>query len=170
MTAAPHRRGTCLKSAVAIGALLLLAACSGPAGAAKEEPPPEASAPEAQAPEEEAPTRPATAEPEAPEENAGPVRRTVQGFRIQILTTEQKATADARVEEALRWWEGVPRPRRPAHMKTGEPPLSIAWRQPYYRVRLGAFASQAEARRALALVAERFPEAFIIPDTVTIVR
>lgn len=141
-------------SALAGAALLLLAAaCSGPAGASGGG-------------SSGRPAPPAASE----EEEAAPVRRTVQGFRIQLLITEDKAAADARVEEALRWWQAVPRAERPPHMKADEPPLGIAWQQPYYRVRLGAFASRAEARRALALAQKRFPEAFVVLDTVTIVR
>jgi hypothetical protein len=44
----------------------------------------------------------------------------------------------------------------------------IAYLQPYYRVRLGGFEFRNEAERALAFVRGRWPEAFIVPDRVTI--
>ncbi len=93
----------------------------------------------------------------------------MQGFRIQILTTPEKQTADFQVEEALGWLGDLS--RRPTGLESAEEaPVYLAWKQPYYRVRLGNFATRDEAQQALYLVGERFPEAFIVPDTVIVTR
>ncbi len=42
--------------------------------------------------------------------------------------------------------------------------------QPYYRVRVGAFASDAEADAALEFVRQEYPEAFLVPDVVTVMQ
>src|SRR5690606_41819415 len=40
----------------------------------------------------------------------------------------------------------------------------------YYRVRMGNFRSREAAERAREFLAQRFPDAFIVPDTVEITR
>lgn len=109
---------------------------------------------------------PAEREPETRE----PVTRTVQGFRIQILTTPEKDAADAYVEEALSWWRNLSPAERPPYLGEGSLDVDVKWKQPYYRVHLGAFATRAEAERALQVVSETFQEAFIVPETVTVTR
>jgi cell division septation protein DedD len=113
-----------------IAALLLLPACSALERATGEEnePPPE---------EGDEPREP----------------RTVQGFRIQILTTGDKSAADQRAAEAESTW-GLP--------------VEVAWKAPYYRVRVGAFASRDAAQGDLETVQQQYPDAFLVPDTVTI--
>ncbi len=46
----------------------------------------------------------------------------------------------------------------------------MAYLQPYYRVRMGAFATREDAEAALALVRRQYPEAFLVPDLVTVMR
>ncbi len=122
--------------------LLFLTACSGPASTARE-------GSEAREPE----------------------MRTVQGFRIQIFTTTEKPAADEKVTAALAWWrQGAAAQRPPSLAAEGDLTVDVEWKQPYYRVRLGAFAGRAEAGEALAAVQKRFPDAFLVPDTVTITR
>ena len=66
--------------------------------------------------------------------------------------------------EAEAWWgdvrgaSGAPRDLMPV----------VAYLQPYYRVRLGAFEFRDEAEGALTFVRQRFPEAFVVPDRVTV--
>jgi len=42
--------------------------------------------------------------------------------------------------------------------------------QPYYRVRVGNFKTRAEAEHALSILNDRYTDAFIVPDTVIIIR
>ncbi|PSQ77656.1 MAG: hypothetical protein BRD37_04655 [Bacteroidetes bacterium QH_8_67_23] len=91
------------------------------------------------------------AEEDAPREERKP--RTVQGFRIQILTTEDQTAAEQRAAEAEEQWGA---------------PVKVAWKAPYYRVRVGAFASRSAAQPRLEAVQQQYPDAFLVPDTVTI--
>jgi hypothetical protein len=79
--------------------------------------------------------------------------RTVRGFRIQVLTTEDKSAADRRAADAKEQWGA---------------PVEVVWKAPYYRVRVGAFASRSAAQPRLDAVQEQYPDAFLVPDTVTI--
>lgn len=106
-----------------------------------------------------------------PSMNRTPETRTIEGFRIQIHTTSEKSEADEKAEEALNWWQDVPGSQRPPHLADEDDLfLDVAWKAPYYRVRLGRFTSQSEAQEALALVKDRFPEAFVVPDQITVTR
>ncbi len=90
----------------------------------------------------------------------------VEGFRVQIFSGSTRAAAERVREDAVRWWER-------AQSQAGAPrtlEAVVAYLQPYYRVRLGAFATREEADAALALVRQQYPEAFLVPDTVTVMR
>ncbi len=109
-------------------------------------------------------------EPAEPEEPTA-TTRTVQGYRIQTLTTVNQDAADRQAAEARRWYESMALSERPRYVgEDGELYVKIAWRQPYYRVRLGRFAYRSEAERALDDVTARFSDAFIVPDQVTVTR
>ena len=79
----------------------------------------------------------------------------VQGFRVQVFSSLDKDQAVER-EEAAR--------------STTEMPVYMVYMQPYYRVRVGNFTSREAAERARSALAQRFPDAFIVPDTVEITR
>ncbi len=114
--------------------------------------------------------REAAVPPPTPPPKPAPVTRTVQGFRIQILTTPEKAAADRQAGQAESWWSTLPPGERSPYLGQRALLVDVAWKQPYYRVRLGAFASRAEARQALATVKRRFPGAFLVPALVTLTR
>lgn len=99
-------------------------------------------------------------------ENDGPV--VVQGYRVQVFSSAEKAAADDVRDEALGWWRVVrDDPDAAAALPNGLP-AEVYFNQPYYRVRLGAFEYRREAEAALRVIQRRFPEAFIVPDRVTI--
>lgn len=50
------------------------------------------------------------------------------------------------------------------------PGIYLIYKQPYYRIRVGNFVRRDEAEAALDVVKPHFPEAFIVPDQVTVVR
>ncbi len=95
---------------------------------------------------------------------------TVQGFRIQIHSSLDKEGAVSAEERAKAWWSSVPEGVRPASMQEDQLPVYLKYVQPYYRVRVGNFATREEAEVALEMIAERFPRAFIAIDTVTVWR
>jgi hypothetical protein len=93
-------------------------------------------------------------------------RVTVNGFRIQIFQSASKPEADARADQAVRWWEtqasglGLP----------AMPEVYTLYRAPYYRVRVGNFSSRNEANAARAELLRQFPNAFIVQDRVSVFR
>jgi hypothetical protein len=93
--------------------------------------------------------------------NTEPATRVVDGFRIQVFSGEDRAAAERIRTEAEAWSRGQGGAARGLRAE-------VAWLQPYYRVRLGAFASREDAEVALAAVRAQYPEAFLVPDLVTI--
>lgn len=101
-----------------------------------------------------------TPEPERPQ----------QTYRIQVHTTPDQAEAEQVAEQVRTWWQQLPEDGRPAPLTaTGLDP-EVVWQQPYYRVRIGRFASRAEAAPALDAVRARFGNAFLVPERLPAAR
>ena len=99
------------------------------------------------------------------------IRRTVEGFRIQIFSSQQKAVAERRLTEARDWWAQIRQDADvPDDLFPEQLPAVIEYRQPYYRVRVGSFAERERAEDALAVVKREYVDAFIARSTVTITR
>jgi hypothetical protein len=97
------------------------------------------------------------------------IRRTMEGFRIQVFSArDQQAAQDFR-EQVRQWWEDN-KDQAPRTALTGDPPIIIKYSQPYYRVRIGAFADRDVAEEALEFVSKKYPKAFISRGTVTVMR
>ncbi len=97
-------------------------------------------------------------------EPAPPTPRQVDGYRVQIFNTASRDAAERVRGDALDWWSAIrSEPGAPRQMD-----VVIAYQQPYYRVRMGAFGSREDADRALTLVRGRFPDAFLVADIVTV--
>lgn len=90
--------------------------------------------------------------------------RQVEGQRVQIFSTASRETAERVQREARAWWETAR--RRPGAPRAMD--VQVVYLQPYYRVRMGAFADDAAADAALGLVRTEYPEAFLVPDLVTV--
>jgi hypothetical protein len=94
----------------------------------------------------------------------------IQGFRIQLFTTEAKASADAVRDDVIAWWR---RSQQQDDVREafeyGLHPV-VVFGSPFYRVRVGLFLDRQDAAPALEILRQRFPEAFIVPDTITISR
>ena len=86
----------------------------------------------------------------------------VEGFRVQVFTSSSREAAERVRSEAVAWWSRS-QPGRSVD-------ALVAYRQPYYRVQLGGYADRADADAALAVVRRQYPEAFIVPDLVTVMR
>jgi hypothetical protein len=97
------------------------------------------------------------------------VRTSVQGFRVQVYSTLDKSAAVQQEEAAKDWWR-VTQQDAPQGVFAGDMPVSIVYIQPYYRVRIGNFTSRDAAESARSYLAQRFPEAFIVPDTISVTR
>jgi len=82
------------------------------------------------------------------------------GFRIQILSTENIAEAD---DISLRYYDWADSRELP-YART--PEAYVLFRQPYYRVRVGDFRNRADAIEFLELLRPRFTGAWIVIDTI----
>jgi len=80
---------------------------------------------------------------------------------------KDKAQADRVMSDALNWWQAHASSLEPDPLDRAErpdqAPVVIAWKAPLYRVRLGPFASRAQAEDVLSAARSSFPEAFIAP-------
>jgi hypothetical protein len=95
------------------------------------------------------------------------VQRTVEGFRVQVFSArDQQAAQDFR-EEVRQWWEQN-KGDAATSVLGEEPPIVVQYTQPYYRVRIGAFADRDAAEEALAFVRQNYSNAFIARGTVTV--
>ena len=97
------------------------------------------------------------------------VKQTVEGFRIQVFSAQdQEAARDFR-EQVRQWWDAV-QGDTPDDIFRQDPPIVIEYSQPYYRVRIGAFAEREEASEALDFVSDEYSGAFIARSTVTVIQ
>jgi septal ring-binding cell division protein DamX len=99
------------------------------------------------------------------------VEQTVQGFRVQLLSSKDQSAAETAATEAKQWWRENRGDAPEGAFAVGEElPIYTVYRQPYYRVRVGNFTSRAAAERALAFLQQRYGDAFIAPSEVTVTR
>lgn len=96
--------------------------------------------------------------------------QTVDGFRIQVFSAQDQEAAEKSRERVRQWWEEVKGDVSEDLFRKQPPPFVIEYSQPYYRVRLGAFANREEADEALDFVRKEFSEAFVVRSTVTLVQ
>ncbi len=97
------------------------------------------------------------------------VKQTVEGFRIQVYSAQDQEASQEFRERVRRWWTEV-KDEAPQDLFGSQPPIVIEYSQPYYRVRIGAFADRENATEALEFVREKFSGAFVAQSTVTVVR
>lgn len=160
-----------LRTSAALALVLSFSACSGSRPAADAPPatvtyPDESPAP---APVYEAPAPAPTPTYEAPAPAPtptyeAPAPRQVNGYRVQVYASQVASGGEQKRAEATRWWEGEQR-------RTGfRAPLDayVVYLDGLYKVRMGAFTNRQDAESALTLVRTRFPDAFLVPDLVTI--
>lgn len=91
-------------------------------------------------------------------------------YRIQVDMTPDKGEAERLLSQIHTWWEDLPAAERPAPLvDTGLQP-DIVWQQPYYRVRIGQFATRDAAEEALTTVKAQFSSAFIARERMQAAR
>jgi hypothetical protein len=98
------------------------------------------------------------------------VQRTVEGFRVQVFSARDQQSAEEFREEVRQWWEDNGTDAPGVFAEGEETPIVVQYSQPYYRVRIGAFAEREAAEEALEFVREEYPNAFISRGTVTVGR
>jgi len=97
------------------------------------------------------------------------VQQTVEGFRVQLFSARDKQAAQDFREQVRQWWEEN-KAEAPTSVLGEEPPIVVQYSQPYYRVRMGAFAERDAAEEALAFVRQNYSNAFISRGTVTVTK
>lgn len=98
-----------------------------------------------------------TTRPDRP--SGGTTLRTITGYRVQIFQSSDKDEADRRVADAMTWWRRA---------NGGTPEIYTVYRAPYYRVRVGNYATRGEATTAARSVGGTFPGSFVVQDRVTV--
>ncbi|PEN14105.1 SPOR domain-containing protein [Longibacter salinarum] len=97
------------------------------------------------------------------------VTQTIEGFRVQVYSAQDKQAAEEFRERVRQWWAEV-QDDAPDDVFRGRLPILVEYGQPYYRVRVGAFADREEAAEALEFVKQEFTDAFVARSTVTVTR
>ncbi len=90
-------------------------------------------------------------------------------YHVQLQLTEDKDRAAAILDRGLQWWNQQPPPQRPPLVRGAEAsdsPVTIMWRAPFYRVRIGPFATEQQAEQVLETARSAFPDAFVAPERV----
>ena len=88
-------------------------------------------------------------------------------YHVQLRLTEDKAQAAETLGRAERWWRERPLADRPPLVQgtsSSGRPVTITWKAPLYRVRLGPFATETQAEAVLDAARPTFPDAFVAPD------
>lgn len=102
---------------------------------------------------------------------AAGIERTVQGYRVQVLSSKDQGAAESAAGEAQQWWRDNQGAAPDGLFVTDEGlPVYTVYRQPFYRVRVGNFTSRAEAERALEFLQQRYGDAFIARSEVTVTQ
>lgn len=95
------------------------------------------------------------------------VQRTVEGFRVQVFSARDKQAAQEFREKVRQWWEQN-KDGASTSVLGEDPPIVVQYTQPYYRVRIGAFADRDAAEEALEFVRQNYSNAFIARGMVTV--
>lgn len=90
-------------------------------------------------------------------------------YYVQLQFTEDKDQAETLLSRGLQWWKQQPDSSRPPllqEMESSDVPVTIKWKAPFYRVRLGPFAKEKQAETVLKKTRSAFPDAFVVPDRI----
>jgi cell division septation protein DedD len=88
-------------------------------------------------------------------------------YHVQLQFTEDKDQAESIMSRGLRWWQNQPASSRPPLVQaapSSDAAVSIKWRTPFYRVRIGPFATEQQAETVLRKAQSTFPDAFVAPS------
>lgn len=87
-----------------------------------------------------------------------------RAYHVQLDMTKEKEAANRILGQALQWWETHEGAWSVRPLTApGESPVTVAWRAPLYRIRLGPFPTRAQADSVLAVAQSAFPGAFVRP-------
>lgn len=98
------------------------------------------------------------------------VTRQVRGYRVQVFSGTDPEEAIAVEESIISWLSSLSDEELRRLGLSRNLATYNVFMQPYYRVRIGDFASRNGAMALEAELERRYPGAFIVPDTVTLRR
>lgn len=90
-------------------------------------------------------------------------------YHVQLQLTDDKDHAAAVLGRAQKWWQEQPPSAYPSLVKeapSADRPVTIVWKAPFYRVRLGPFATEEEAETVLDAARPAFSDAFVVPERI----
>lgn len=90
--------------------------------------------------------------------------QTREGFRIQIMASDQEGSARRVENEARSWWQNN-RSSAPAVLANSFPSY-VVYQSPYYKVRIGNFLTRSEADQAVTFLRRMYPDAWVVRDQV----
>lgn len=88
-------------------------------------------------------------------------------FHVQLQMSDDKEQAAAVLGRAQQWWETQSSAEHPSlveDLPSADPPVRMIWKAPFYRVRLGPFATEEQAETVLNAARASFSDAFVVPD------
>lgn len=90
-------------------------------------------------------------------------------YHVQLQLTDDKDRAAAVLGRAEQWWQEYASSARPPIVEgtqSSDTPTDIFWKAPFYRVRLGPFATKEQAETVLEAARPTFSDAFVAPSRV----
>ena len=87
-------------------------------------------------------------------------------YHVQLNQTKEKEAANQDLSRAIAWWDDRASASLPTPLTGREydRPVHVTWQAPFYRVRIGPFASRSAAKDVLTTARSTFPKAFIAPE------
>lgn len=90
-------------------------------------------------------------------------------YHVQLQLTDDKDQAAVVLGRAQQWWQEQPPSKHPSlvdDVPSSDPPVTMVWKAPFYRVRLGPFATKEQAETVLQAARPTFSEAFVAPERI----
>lgn len=96
------------------------------------------------------------------DEEEAPPEPPARVYHVQVLMTEEKSEAARAQSQAREWWNSQGDANRPPLVEgtsSSSRPVTIEWKVPFYRVRLGPFAERSQAQAVVESARSAFPDA-----------
>ena len=90
--------------------------------------------------------------------------QTREGYRVQIMASDQQGSATRVENEARSWWQNN-RNAAPAVL-ANDFPVFVIFQSPYYKVRVGNFINRSEADQAVTFLRQMYPDAWVVRDQI----
>ena len=103
-------------------------------------------------------------------DSSGPTssdRSEARVFHVQLQMSDDKERAAAALGRAQQWWTAQSPTEHPPLVEersSADPPGRRVWKAPFYRVRLGPFATKEQAETVQDAARPPFSDAFVVPD------